>query len=213
MGNSCLTQSAQNPILLNKKYRLAKLVVMDAHKRVLHDGVPETLAELRSTYWLVQGRQFVRRLIHSCVTCRRYEGTHFQGRPSPPLPDFRVTPSRPFETTGVDFAGPFYVKSPDGSQTSKEWLCLYTCCSTRAVHLDLVQDMTSSTFLKSFRRFAARRGMPARIVSDNAKTFKSATAVLKTIIQTSEAKKFLAQLHIEWHFNLEKAPPLVRGCL
>ena len=206
MGNSCLTQSAQNPILLNKKYRLAKLVVMDAHKRVLHDGVPETLAELRSTYWLVQGRQFVRRLIHSCVTCRRYEGTHFQGRPSPPLPDFRVTPSRPFETTGVDFAGPFYVKSPDGSQTSKEWLCLYTCCSTRAVHLDLVQDMTSSTFLKSFRRFAARRGMPARIVSDNAKTFKSATAVLKTIIQTSEAKKFLAQLHIEWHFNLEKAP-------
>ena len=119
----------------------------------------ETLAEFRSTYWLVKGRQFVRSVIHSCVICRKLEGKPCQGNAPPPLPSFRVQQSRPFQATGVDFAGPLYVKSSNTGST-KVWLCLYTCCSTRAVHLDLVIDMTATTFLRCFRRFSARRGVP-----------------------------------------------------
>ena len=76
MSNSSLTLAAQTPILLDKKHRLATLIAMDAHKRVMHNGVPETLAELRSQYWLIRGRQFVRKLIHGCTTCRKFEGGH-----------------------------------------------------------------------------------------------------------------------------------------
>lgn len=156
MSNSSLSLEAQNPILLDKKHRLAMLVVMDAHKRVMHDGVQETLAELRSAYWLVRGRQFVRKLIHGCIVCRKLEGNHCKGIPPPPLPEYRVRQSRPFQTTGVDFAGPLHLRASDHAGTSKVWLCLYTCCVTRAVHLDLVSNITATTFMRSFRRFTAR---------------------------------------------------------
>lgn len=185
---------------------MATLVVSDAHRRVMHNGVEETLAELRSTYWLIRGRQFVCKLIHRCVTCRKFEGRPCQGNPLPPLPEFRVRPSQPFQTTGVDFAGPLFVKSSGGSATSKVWLCLYTCCSTRAVHLDLVPDLTTTTFLRSFKRFTARRGTPVRVLSDNARTFKAASKFIENTLNSVEAKRYFEHLHIEWRFNLEKAP-------
>ena len=205
MSRSCLSLSAQTPILLDKDHHLTKLIVMDAHRRVIHNGVKETLAELRSAYWLVKGRQFIRKLIHSCITCQKLEGRPFHGNPPPPLPEHRVQQSRPFQTTGVDFAGPLYVRVSDTAGTSKVWLCLYTCCATRAVHLDLVTDMTATTFIRCFRRFAARRGMPSKMISDNSKTFKSAK-IINQILETPEAKKYFTQLHLKWQFNLEKAP-------
>ena len=206
MSNSSLSLAAQNPILLDKKHRLATLVMMDAHKRVMHDGVPETLAELRSRYWLVQGRQFIRKLIHGCIVCRKLEGSHYKGIPPPPLPEYRVRQSRPFQTTGVDFAGPLHVRASDHAGTSKVWLCLYTCCVTRAVHLDLVPRLTATTFMRSFRRFTARRGTPSRMISDNAKTFKSAAAIIKDTLKSPESTRLFTKLHVEWNFNLEKAP-------
>ena len=153
MGNSVLAPAAKNPILLDKQHHLTRLIVMDAHRRVLHNGVRETLTELRASYWLVRGRQFVRKLIFSCVTCRRHEGQPYRAVPPPPLPEFRVTVSRPFEHTGVDFAGPLYVR---GTANVKVWLCLYTCCTTRTVHLDLVENLDADTFIRSLRRFTSR---------------------------------------------------------
>ena len=135
MHNSCLPPAAQAPILLDKGHRLATLVVMDAHKRVLHNGVKETLSELRSTYWLIRGRQFVRKILHGCVVCRKLEGKPCQGNPPPPLPNYRVQPSRPFQTTGVDFAGPLYIRMPDPVKSSKVW--------TVPVHLLLDQSRSS----------------------------------------------------------------------
>ena len=118
---------------------------------------------------MIRGRQFVRKLIHGCTICRKMEGGHCAGVPTPPLPEYRVRQSRPFQTTGVDFAGPLHVKTSDHTKTSKVWLCLYTCCATRAVHLELVSDLSTTTFMRCFRRFTARRGTPSRMISDNAK--------------------------------------------
>ena len=86
------------------------------------------------------------------------------------------------------------------------WLCLFTCCSTRAVHLDLVPGMTTAAFLRSFKRFTARRGTPSRMISDNAKTFKSASAIITGVLESPEVRNHFSQLHVEWQFNLEKAP-------
>ena len=150
--------SSRHPILLDKNHHLTRLIVVDAHLCVMHDGVKETLTELRSEYWLVRGRQYVRKVIHRCVVCKKHEGKHCRPNPSPPLPEHRVRQTRPFQTTGVDFASPLFVKTSNGTSTgtSKVWLCLYTCSSTRVVHLDLVIDMTTTTFIRSFRRFSAR---------------------------------------------------------
>ena len=74
MAKSCLSLSAKNPVLLDKNHHLTKLIVMDAHCRVFHNGVKESLAQLRSEFWLVRGRQFIRKIIRGCVTCKRLEG-------------------------------------------------------------------------------------------------------------------------------------------
>ena len=127
----------------------------------------------------------------------------YRAAPPPPLPEFRVTVSRPFEHTGVDFAGPLYVR---GTANVKVWLCLYTCCTTRAVHLDLVENLDADTFIWSLRRFTSRRGIPARIVSDNGTTFTAAAKMLKRMFTDSVLEQHLLSCHTRWDFNLEKAP-------
>ena len=87
------------------------------------------------------------------------------------LPEFRVRESFPFSKVGVDFAGPLYVKDKT-KEMNKVYIALFICCVTRAVHLELVEDLTSQTFRRALRRFSSRRGTPALIVSDNAKTFR-----------------------------------------
>ena len=204
LQNADLPYSAKHPILLDKKHPLTVLIIRDAHQRVQHDGVRETLTEVCSKFWIISGRSLVRSTIHGCVTCKRFEGGHFQAPPHPPLPEFRVTESPPFTYTAVDFAGPMYTRDKGLSQ--KVWLCLFTCCATRAVHLEIVLDMTTVAFLRCVKRFAARRGLPRRFLSDNAKTFKSAAKTLKTLCDHPDTRSYLSRSGIEWSFNLEKAP-------
>ena len=105
-----------------------------------------------------------------------HEGKPYNTPRPPPLPSFRVEEAPPFSFTGVDFAGPLYIKSIDGTQ--KVWICLYTCCVARAVHLELVPDLSTPAFLQSLKCFTSRRGLPSKIVSDNGKTFKAAASHL-----------------------------------
>ena len=162
----------------------------------MHGGVKLTLTELRARFWIVQGRQFVKKLLYRCVICRKLEGRPYQAPPSPSLPEFRVKECQPFAYNGVDFAGPLYAKNHTGLQ-QKVWICLYTCCVTRAIHLDLVPSLNTSAFLRNLRRFSARRGTPLLMVSDNGKTFNSAAREIKPLMNEARMK---------WCFNLEKAP-------
>ena len=171
-------------------------------------GTKETLTELRSCYWVIKGRRAVGQFFCHCYICRRIEAQAYRAPPPPPLPPFRIQEEPPFTYTGIDFAGPLYIKTttthPNAS--NKVWICLYMCCITRAIHLDLVSDLSSQSFLYSFKCFAARQGLPRRIVSDNGKTFKSAAKTLKAIMSSREVTKHLAGLRVEWVFNIERAP-------
>ncbi len=84
--------------------------------------------------------------------------------PMSSLPKSRVNESPPFTRTGLDYFGPLYIKTTDG--VKKVWVCLFTCMVTRAVHLELLQDMTAEEFLLGFKRFVSQRGTPAEVVSD-----------------------------------------------
>ena len=97
-----------------------------------------------------------------------------------------------FTNTGVDFAGPLFVKSDlkEKSDMKKVYIALYTCGSSRAVHLDVVPDLSAETFIRSFKRFICRKGMPRLVVSDNAKTFKTSARVLTSIFGLPEVQSF-----------------------
>ena len=205
LENSDLNLEAKYPIILPKGHSLTQLIVLDCHSKVHHMRVRATLAELRSRFWITKGRQFVKKILKQCFRCRFMDCKPFNDPPTAALPDFRVTEAPPFSTTGIDFAGPLFVKTK-GSEMVKSYIVLFTCFITRAVHLELVLDLTTITFVSSLRRFCARRGTPVRIVSDNAKTFKAASKLLYEFVSTAEVENFLLSKRIEWRFNLDRSP-------
>ena len=83
---------------------------------------------------------------------------------------------------------------------------LYTCCVTQAVHLELVSDMSTPTFIRSFKRFSARRGFPALVISDNGKVFKAAAKVIENVLSSAEVQRYCEGVGISWRFNVPKAP-------
>ena len=206
LSHADLPYSVKHPILLDANHGFTMLVVRSCHESVMHDGVKETLTELRSKFWLVRGRQVVKKFLHGCVICRRHEGRPYRAPPPPPMPEFRVKAAPAFTFTGLDYAGPLYVKGANKNAEEKVWICLYTCCVTRAVHLDLVPNLISEAFVRSFRRFSARRGLPSKIVSDNGNTFQGASKKIAEVMKNPGVKQYLAEKRVQWIFNLEKAP-------
>ena len=203
LNKADLTQDQKHPILLEKEHYVTTLIVRHCHEQVHHNGVKETLTELRSRFWIVRGRQFIRRILYKCVICRRLQGRPYAAPSTPTLPGSRVSVDYPFSYTGIDFAGPLYLKDEDNP---KAYISLYTCGVSRAVHLDLVPTMSAEAFLRSFRRFTSRRGVPKQVTSDNAKTFKSASRTLSALFEVPEVRDYLMTHKIQWRFNLEKSP-------
>ena len=144
-------------LILAKWDPITTLIIRDAHKLTLHGGPQNTLTALRRTYWIVSGRSAVRKLIAKCVTCIRDLApriTQLMGD----LSAQRVYMAPPF--AGTNYAGPFEVRltKTRGRGTVKCFITLFICMATRAVHLELVKDYTTESFIAAFHRFAARRG-------------------------------------------------------
>ena len=126
----------------------------------------------------------------------------------PPIPTERVSASAPFTYVGVDYFGPLFMEV--NRQTQKVWVCLYTCLATRAIHLELMNDMTTQQFLLGFRRFIARHGKPNKIISDNAAQFKLASDTTSRlwgqILTEKDTVSYAANENIQWTFTIELAP-------
>ena len=131
-------------------------------------------------------------------------GKPYHDPPSAPPPHFRVSEAPPFSHVGVDFAGPLYTKG-DQDTMSKCYIVLFSCCITRAVHLELICDLTAFSFIHVLRKFCARRGMPNLIIFDNAKTLKSTAKALRKMNEYQQIQDFLAGKQLSWLFNLEHA--------
>ena len=203
VGKSDLAESSKTPILLKSNNHYSKLLIEDCHNKVCHNGTRETLNLLRQKYWILRGREKVKGIIHRCVICKKIEGLPFKSITSSDLPSFRVDNSPPFTHTGVDFAGPLLVSD---KENTKYYVCLFTCAVTRAVHLEIVDSLSVESFVRAFRRFCARRGLPGSIISDNAKTFKSASLEIKKLIRSPRLHEHLTAQGVKWKFITELAP-------
>ena len=129
---------------------------MSTHIRVKHGGINVTLTALHEQYWILKGRQLVKTILCKCVVCKKLEGVPYHSQHPPDLPIFRVSEDPPFAHTGLDFAGPLYfMDSRNDSGNNKAYVCLFTCASTRAVHLELTPSLNVGSFLLAFRKFVA----------------------------------------------------------
>ncbi|XP_035211056.1 uncharacterized protein LOC118185325 [Stegodyphus dumicola] len=121
-----------------------------------------------------------------------------------PLPPDRCREAFPFENSGIDYAGPLYVKS--GRELSKTYVLLFTCAITRTVNLELTADLSTENVLLAFRRFIARRGL-CRIVY-NAKTFKRAKKeleLLNEVMKSNEVQDEFSKQGVKWKLIVERA--------
>ena len=208
MKNAALTEGTRFPILLPSNDKLTELVIEDTHARILHSGVSQTLGTIRLKYWIIRGRASVKKVLRKCVVCKRLEGGPYKMPLMAPLPKARVSEATPFSRTGLDYLGPLHTR--DNGVVRKIWICLFTCFVTRAIHLEIVSDMTTTAFLFCLRRFIATRGTPSEIVSDNAMQFKLADKTLhliwKNIMTSEEIQSYFSGGGIKWSFIVELSP-------
>ncbi|XP_018339113.1 PREDICTED: uncharacterized protein LOC108746690, partial [Trachymyrmex septentrionalis] len=125
------TYNFRYPIVLPACHDLVTLLIKEKHDKLGHAGVQILLNNLREDYWVLGGRKAIRAVLKRCSTCQRYSSKPMEVI-SAPLPLDRVRDAAIFEVTGVDAAGPIFVKGPQ-----KAWIILFTCAVYRAVHLEL----------------------------------------------------------------------------
>ncbi|VDO05251.1 unnamed protein product [Haemonchus placei] len=205
-----LAEETREPILLPEDHHLTALLIEDIHRRCGHQSVNGTLANLRLNYWIPKGRQQVKKCLRACLTCKKWNSKPYFYPNSPPLPQSRTQPSRPFLHVGIELAGPFQVIVGENAE-QKKWILLLTCMVTRAVHLEIVNNLSAVEFLNGLRRFVARRGKPALIISDNATNFTSGCEILKASSNELEASKqhiqnSLSNEGIKWKFLTPLSP-------
>lgn len=132
--------------------------------------VLRVFVEVRRSYWVLRGRQAMRKHQRQCAECCKWSK-----RPTvPQMADLRDARLRlnqpPFWSTGVDCFGPYTVKI--GRRQEKRWGIIFKCLTTRCVHLDLLCHMDTDSFLLALRRFVARRGKPFELLCDQGTNFR-----------------------------------------
>ena len=196
-------------ILLPKHSYLTKLIILNCHHRMCHVGVGGTIVSLRDRFWVPSARSETRRYLSKCVQCKRVSGRHYSLPLPPELPHFRFdTFIRPFSNVGVDFTGHLIVKNRSGEHI-KVYICLFTCLTTRAINLEIVEDMTTSSFLQAFRRHCSLFSTPRLLLSDNAQTFKCADQDLEILLSHFDSlpvKNALAQRRIRFLYIPARSP-------
>ena len=191
------------PIILPKRHTITDLMVKDVHDDVGHAlGTNATLAALHKRFWVVRGRVVVKNVQKRCSLCKINKAKVAQPQMAP-LPGFRYSlPLQAFAVVGIDFAGPFETKAGRGKPRNKRYLALFTCLQTRAIHLEMVFSLETSSFVNALMRMMSRRGIPREIITDNAPTFKKCESELRSLMLKDKNKLLaVSQEPIKWHFN------------
>lgn len=182
LTNANIAFDSKFPIVLPSKGNVTQLIFEHEHKRLLHIGPQGLLANIHLRYWPLRGRLIAKKTVRNCITCFR-SSPKFITPFMAPLPRERVNIERPFSRSGVDFCGPILIRSGIRRVVSiKCYIAVFVCFVTRAVHLELVNGLTSDAFLAALTRFMARRGHCSHLYSDNGTNFVGANKVLYSIV-------------------------------
>lgn len=214
LNNADIPYNQKHPIVLPKNHKFTKLIIQNEHHKCLHAGAQATLAAVRMSYWPLGGRDITRHLIRQCIRCFRTKPineSHIMGN----LPKDRVTPSRPFTNCGIDYFGPLMIREGKrrNSRYIKAYGAIFICFSTKAVHIELVTDLSTETFINALKRFIARRGKPVNMYSDNGTNFVGAKREIRELYDMfrteSSQNAIISQMAnnlIHWHFIPAKSP-------
>lgn len=191
-------------VLFPRDNRFTELLIHNHHKRMGHQFEDGTICSIRSRYWVPNLRPLVRSVKMRCAVCKIRTA-----QPCPEidgqLPVDRLIPALNF--TGLDYFGPVNVTI--GRRHEKRWIALFTCLTTRAVHMEVAQDLSTDACLSCINNFCNLRGIPARIRSDCGTNFVGADRKIRRtddFIDQTEVQRELGTRGIEWLMNCPANP-------
>ena len=197
---------SKHPIILDGRHRVGHMLVRHMHFQHAHQGLDYMRAVVQLKYIVLKLRWLLGNIENTCITCRKRKAKTVVPIMSD-LPIERLGFKQPpFSNTGVDYFGPFQV--PIRRSTEKRWGFLFTCLTTRAVHIELVPSLDTSSCVMGVERFIARRGTPKTILSDNGTNFVGAQKELLSCVQNwnKVAPAVFVHKGVKWKFNPPSAP-------
>ncbi|GFU95152.1 integrase catalytic domain-containing protein [Trichonephila clavipes] len=212
LEKASIPYSQKHPAILAKNSKLSKIYFITFHKKLFHVGPQGLLNAVRLRFWALGGRNQARKTVHTCVVC-------FKCKPIPSsqimdnLPYERVNMAPPFSITGLDLGGPYFVtyKYQRKVVLNKIYVCVCICFVTRAIHLEILSDLTSDAIIATLKKFMSRRGKCSKIFTDNATSFVGANSQLKVFHKTlnfpdQNLAAYFTEEGIEWNFIPPRAP-------
>ncbi|XP_048048490.1 uncharacterized protein LOC125269604 isoform X1 [Megalobrama amblycephala] len=206
LRHSNYSESLKHPAIIPQNHSVTKMIIAHCHEKIKHQGKGFTINEVRSHgYWIPGISKSVASYIRRCVACRKLRRpTEIQKMAD--LPSERVNPSPPFMYTGMDCFGPFLVKR--GRSVCKRYGLLLTCLCSRAVHIEMLTDMTTDSFINALRCFIAIRGTVQQIRSDQGTNFMGAKNEFKKALEeidTERVAAFLSEKQCDFVMNAPHA--------
>ena len=202
LQRSNLPFDCRHQILLPSNHLVTDLIVNHYHCLAGHSGTLHVLSNIRTKFWIVKGHATVKRVLRNCRKCRLWKAKVGEQLMSP-LPVCRVTPSAcVFQHVGLDYFGPITIKQ--GRNNLKRYACVFSCMSTRALHIEIAFALDTSSFMNVFRRFCGRRGFPSDIYSDNGSNFIGAEREMREAVRRLNCDVVHAAFlrkGVNWHFN------------
>ena len=199
--------NVRHPVVMPGKSHITQLFIAKKHAEIGHQGKLTTMNHIRAcgVYLYGQGTRLVSSLIYKCVRCKRLRGKPLLQKMSN-LPTERTEPTPPFTHVGMDVFGPFTCK--DGRKEQKRYGLIFTCLASRAIHLELLEDMTTDSFINSFRCFTAIRGPVKSLLSDQGTNFIGARNEFRTSLMNMldrKAQQYLKDKQCVFKFNVPSA--------
>lgn len=206
LRNANLPETTKHPLILPKNHSVTKLLVKFYHLTYMHGGVQLVNSAMKQNYWIIGAKTVIRRELKNCVICARFR-SEFSKQIMADLPSARVHPGRAFNKCGTDFAGPFLIspRRGRGVKPLKMYVCVIVCFTTKAVHLELVTDLSAQSCVAALKRFIARRGKPVEIFSDCGTNFIGAKNYLKACTLKTFGS-YLTNEGVKWTMNVPSAP-------
>ncbi|XP_035986796.1 uncharacterized protein LOC118560149 [Fundulus heteroclitus] len=205
---AAIPENIKHPIILAKDQHISYLILRHFHLHLGYGGRSHVLSVVRRKFWITNGVSAVKRVIATYSFCRLYGGQ--TGQQMADLPEERVVPDLPpFTNVGGDYFWPIDVKR--GRSIVKRYGVVFTCMTSRAVHLEVAYSLDTDPCINALRRFISRRGQVSHMRSDNGTNFLGAERELREALASlnnGRIEKAMAHKGIKWSFN----PPSGSHC-
>lgn len=206
LKQSSLCHKVKHPVILPNDSYITKLIVSHYHAETCHQGRTQTQMELRSNgFWIIGGSKLVAKVIHTCVPCRKLRRPT-ENQQMAELPKERLEASAPFTYSGMDCFGPFIVKK--ARKEYKRYGLIFTCLYSRAVHIEMLEDLSTDSFINALRCFISLRGAVRQLHCDQGSNFIGARNEFKEALKQCDIKLleiFLTERQCEFVFNAPTA--------